>query len=407
MSLTVESFERRVLVFAPLGNDARNAADVLTQAGFPPRVCPTISELVAEAQAGAAALIITQECLSRNSFYELLDLLRSQPPWSDLPLLLIGSAEHSKGRYLLVQTLENSGNVTLLERPLTVETLTNAVRVAWRARRRQYQVRDLIRQREAAQAALQQAQEGLRRYAEDLEHRVQDRTAKLQEKIAELESFSYSVSHDLRSPLRALQAYAHVLIEEYEPTLDETAKGYLSRISKAALRLDQLTQDVLAYSRIANNQITMRSVSLDRLVADIVEQYPTFQSLADSFSIRYPLGEVMGHEGSLTQCMSNLLGNAVKFVAPGVKPAVTVWSEVNCSYLKCLVRDNGIGIAPEYHSRIFNIFERVHTDKRYDGSGIGLAIVRKAVERMGGQVGLDSRLGAGSTFWLTLKQPCS
>ncbi len=396
--------ERRILIFAPLGNDARNAGEVLSKEDCVHRTCPSVSDLVREARAGAAMLVLTQECLSKSGFHELLELLRSQPPWSDLPLLLIGSQEHSKGRYLLVRTLENSGNVTLLERPLTVETLSNAVRVAWRARQRQYQVRDLIQQREAAGAALRTAQEDLRRHADALEERVQDRTLRLQEKIAELEAFSYSVSHDLRSPLRALQGYAHVLIEDYEPKLDECGKDYLQRIAKAAIRLDLLTQDVLAYSRVASNQITIAPVSLDKLVADIVEQYPSFKALSACISVQRPLGDVLGHEASLTQCLSNLLANAIKFVAPAVQPAINVWSEHNCSHIKLLVRDNGIGIPPEYHARIFNIFERVHKDKRYDGSGIGLAIVRKATERMGGEIGLESQLGAGSTFWLKLKK---
>lgn len=397
--------EHRVLIFAPLGNDARNSADVLAEAGFPHHICASIAELVREARVGAAALILTQECLTKSGFDELLDLFRSQPQWSDLPLLLIGNHEHSKGRHLLVQTLENSGNVTLLESPLTVETLVNALRVAWRARQRQYQVRRLIQEREAAELALRSAQAELRRYAEDLELHVRDRTNKLQEKVAELEAFSYSVSHDLRAPLRALQAYASVLMEEHEPKLDAQGKYCLERISKAAIRLDQLTQDVLAYSRVARNEITVAPVDLDRLVTEIVEQYPSFQSFAKCISVSRPLHPVLGHEASLTQCLSNLLGNALKFVAPGVTPAVELWTENNCSFVKILVRDNGIGIPADAHARIFRIFERAHNDKRYDGSGIGLAIVRKATERMGGEIGLESAPGAGSTFWLKLKKP--
>ena len=400
----VEGSERRVLIFAPLGNDARNAADVLGSGGFPHCVCPSLGHLVAEARLGAAALIITQECISRSGFAELLELLGSQPPWSDVPLLLIGSQEHSRGRYLLVQTLENSGNVTLLERPLTVETLNNSVRVAWRARQRQYQVRQLIEEREAAERALRAAQGDLRQHADELEQRVQDRTARLQEKVAELEAFSYSVSHDLRSPLRALQAYSHVLLDEYEPKLDDAGKNYLRRISKAAIRLDQLTQDVLAYSRIAANAISIAPISLDKLVTDIIEQYPSFQALSSCISVDRPLGDVLGHEASLTQCLSNLIGNAVKFVPPGVQPAVRLWTEQNCAFVRVLIRDNGIGIPSEYHERIFKIFERVHADKRYEGSGIGLAIVRKAAERMGGEVGVDSQLGVGSTFWIKLRK---
>ena len=112
--------------------------------------------------------------------------------------------------------------------------------------------------------------------------------------------------------------------------------------------------------------------------------------------------KVLGHEALATQCLSNLLDNAVKFVAPGVHPQVRVWTEPRANRVRVWVEDNGIGVSKEYHERIFRMFERLHANERYPGTGIGLAIVRKAVERMGGQAGVESEPGKGSRFWLDL-----
>jgi signal transduction histidine kinase len=176
----------------------------------------------------------------------------------------------------------------------------------------------------------------------------------------------------------------------------------LMLINKASERLDRLTQDLLTYSRVVRNPVTMSPVSLERLVPDIIQQYPNFQPPHAQICIQSPLLEVMGHEASLIQCLSNLIGNAVKFVLPGVKPRIKIWTEpmIKAQMIRIWVEDNGIGIETDQLTRIFGIFERV--SKKYEGTGIGLAIVRKAAERMGGAVGVESTLGRGSRFWLQL-----
>jgi signal transduction histidine kinase len=136
---------------------------------------------------------------------------------------------------------------------------------------------------------------------------------------------------------------------------------------------------------------------------DIIQQYPSFQPPSAEVQVVKPLPKVLGNEASLTQCISNLLGNAVKFVKPGEKPQVKVYpGYVNGSVEICF-EDNGIGIAPENQQRIFNIFERIHHDREYEGTGIGLSIVKKTVERMGGDVGVESCVGRGSKFWIKLQ----
>jgi len=246
------------------------------------------------------------------------------------------------------------------------------------------------------------AEELMRSEAKRLDALVEQRTASLQETIGELEAFSYSISHDMRAPLRAMQGYAQALSSDYGEQLDKEARHYLDRIFRAANRLDLLVQDVLAYSRIAKGDIELVPVDLERLIDDIVAATPEFQAPHARITIRHPLHRVLGHEAYLTQCITNLLGNAVKFVRPGEMPQVIVCSERLDGKVRLWFEDKGIGIDPAHHRRIFEIFGQVHAQKKYGGTGIGLAIVRKAAQRMSGEVGVDSELDKGSRFWLIL-----
>lgn len=237
---------------------------------------------------------------------------------------------------------------------------------------------------------------------ENLERTVNERTASLREAIAQMEEFSYTISHDLRAPVRAMQCYAEVLMEDYGAKLDENAKKYLDRIIGAGTRMDRLIQDILTYSRLSRREIQLQPVSLDRLARDIVRQYLDMGSVQAQVSVEGPLLSVLGHEASLSQAISNLLSNALKFVAPGSTPKVRLRTEQRNGDVRLWVEDNGIGIKPEYQHRLFSVFERVHPEKKYEGTGIGLAIVRKAAERMGGKVGVESDGLAGSRFWIQL-----
>ena len=239
---------------------------------------------------------------------------------------------------------------------------------------------------------------------EELERLVDERTARLRETIGELEAFSYSVSHDMRAPLRAMQGYAKVLLEDYGKTLDQNAQKYLDRIQRASNRLDLLIQDVLAYSRVAKGEIALHRVELERLLEDIISSHPEFQEPRAQVTVARPLPIVCGHEAYVTQCITNLLGNAVKFVPEGKVPQVKIYAEELGHTVRIWFEDNGIGIDPAHFPRIFEIFGQVHPEKRFGGTGIGLAIVRKAVQRMNGDVGLESQVGKGSRFWILLEK---
>ena len=237
--------------------------------------------------------------------------------------------------------------------------------------------------------------------AEQLETAVAERTASLRGAVAQMEEFSYTVSHDLRAPLRGMQAYSEALLQDFGKLLPPDGARYLNRIASNAARLDKMILDILTLSRIARSDLRLERVNLDKLIREIVELYPGMQAPDAQITIK-PLHDVLAHEPSLTQAVSNLLNNAVKFVAPNVTPNIRVWSERGADRVLVWFADNGIGVNPKYQHRLFSMFERVHPDLKYDGSGVGLAIVRKAVERMGGRVGMESDGVTGSRFWIEL-----
>lgn len=284
-----------------------------------------------------------------------------------------------------------------------------------------------IAERKVVEAALQAANVRLAAQSDELERLVAERTAKLRETVGELEGFSYSVAHDLRTPLRGMQGFAQILLEEHAGKLDAEARSYLERIAGSAVRMDSLIQDVLNYTRILRDEALLATVDLDRLVRDILSTYPGWQEPKVKIEIKGTLPSLVGHEGFLTQCVSNLLSNAVKFVAPGTVPHVRIWSEDRAPsgsqaswpsdngtpppgwakegpVVRVWFEDNGIGIAPKDSNRIFRMFERIHPAEQFEGTGIGLTIARKALERMGGRIGYESNAGNGTRFWFELKK---
>jgi PAS domain S-box-containing protein len=242
--------------------------------------------------------------------------------------------------------------------------------------------------------------------AEKLERTVDERTVKLRETVEDLEAFSYSIAHDLRSPLRAMQGFAALLREQLGTDLPPEAADYAQRISAAASRLDHLIQDILNYSRMVRAELPLGPLSPESLLREIIDTYPNLQTKKATIQIEPGMPHVIANKAALTQVFSNILGNAVKFVAPGVHPQIAIWGEPSSldsvASVKLFFKDNGIGIPAEHQVRLFDMFQRLHPRDQYDGTGIGLAIVRKAVHRMGGKVGVFSEIGKGSTFWVEL-----
>ena len=263
--------------------------------------------------------------------------------------------------------------------------------------------------------------EELQRYTSELEQRVAQRTAALEETNSELEAFSYSVSHDLRAPLRTMQGFTQALLEDYGSQLDSIGQDYARYIVESAVQMDTLISELLTYSRLSRVEIQIQPIDLSVVVAVVLRQLDVeLQQRQAQVTVEEPLPQVMAHRTTLAQILTNLLTNAFKFVAPGVQPRIRVWAEEReeedaktprhaqegnspqGKWVRLWVEDNGIGIAAEHQERIFRVFERLHGVETYPGTGIGLALVRKGIERMGGRVGVDSQLNQGSRFWIEL-----
>lgn len=251
--------------------------------------------------------------------------------------------------------------------------------------------------------ARKQADAALHRLTLELEERVRTRTAELVDMNVELEAFSYTVSHDLRAPLRAVQGLAQALYEDYGDKLDARGLEYAQRLVSAAERMDGLIQDLLGYSRLTRAALRPEHIDLSTVLDDAREQLAAdILRSGARLTVKHPLPPVLAHRATLTQAVSNLLGNAIKFVAPGAQPKIAVWAEIRGDTVRLWIEDNGIGIDPEHHERVFRAFERLHGSETYPGTGIGLAIVRKGMERMGGHAGVESSADHGSRFWIEL-----
>ncbi|MDX1953150.1 MAG: PAS domain S-box protein [Verrucomicrobiota bacterium] len=242
----------------------------------------------------------------------------------------------------------------------------------------------------------------LQKTKEELEDRVQERTASLRETTEQLETFCYSVAHDLRSPLRTQQSFAQALLDSHDKQLDAEGREYATRILRSAQRLDRLVNDLLTYSRLSRTELKFENVPLEKVVADVMRFLADeIQRSAGEITIG-TLHSVVAFEPTLNLIITNLITNALKFVKPGESPKIHICSEKRDNKVRLWIEDNGIGIRPEGLNKIFGVFQRLHPVNKYPGTGIGLAIVQKGAERMGGKAGVESESGKGSRFWVEL-----
>jgi signal transduction histidine kinase len=249
---------------------------------------------------------------------------------------------------------------------------------------------------------------------ERLAREVQRRTAELQASRDELaksnealETFSSTISHDMRGPLRNITGFADILAQEHSAQLDEEGKDYLGRISGAAHRVEKLVHTLLVYARVSRSPSgPPEVVSWDRVVQEVLRDLrPSIARTTARVDVQAHLGEVLGHPETLAQATYNLIANAIKFTQPGQPPRVEISTEATNGTLRLKVRDYGIGVSPDNQERIFKPFERLHTRVEYEGTGLGLAIVAQAVGRMGGKAGMSSDGVSGSQFWIELPRP--
>lgn len=243
----------------------------------------------------------------------------------------------------------------------------------------------------------------LRQLNEQLERRVSDRTAELDGKNHELETFTYTVSHDLKAPLRGINGYSQLLLAEHAEALPEEPRMFLEHIHNLAREMNQLIDDLLAYSRLENQPKTSQDIELLPFIQEVTRSHAeALASRGGSFDLSIPAGSLRADPQGLTLALRNLLDNAVKFTHDRPQPKVEVRAWRNEDSWTIMVRDNGIGFEMEYHDRIFQIFQRLQRSEDFPGTGVGLAIVGRAMKRMGGHAWAESRLGEGASFFLCI-----
>lgn len=247
------------------------------------------------------------------------------------------------------------------------------------------------------------AEAAIRALNAELEQRVAERTAQLTALNAELEAFTYSVSHDLKAPLRGIDGYSHLLLADHADELGEEARGFLQRIRAGTEQMNRLIEDLLAYSRIERRTLGTGRVVLSQVVeAVLAEHREEIEARGVDLQLRLDCAALTADREGVTLVMRNLLGNALKFSAQVPKPCIELGSSAGDGTCVFWVRDNGIGFDMKFHERVFEIFQRLQLSEDYPGTGIGLAIVRKAVQRMRGRVWAQSAPGAGATFYVEL-----
>jgi len=259
-----------------------------------------------------------------------------------------------------------------------------------------------ITERTKAEAALRDARTRLAEHAGQLEGLVTKRTAELTASNQQLEAIVYSMAHDLRAPLRSMQGFAALLVDEASTALSENGRDCAHRIDQSAQFMDALLSDLLAYTRTSQQHIELTTLSLEKVVGTVLSRMQKEIANGNAcVECSGPWPEVRAHEPTLIQVLSNLTANALKFVRPGVPPLVRIRAEERAVSIRVWVEDNGLGISPDYQQQIFRLFIRLDRGK-YPGTGAGLAIVQKGIERMGGRVGVESTPGQGSRFWIEL-----
>jgi light-regulated signal transduction histidine kinase (bacteriophytochrome) len=249
-----------------------------------------------------------------------------------------------------------------------------------------------------------QAEDALHVLNMELEQRVRDRTAQLEIRTKEMETFTYSVSHDLKAPLRGIDGYSRLLMEDYADRLDDDGKNFITTIRHAAVQMSQLIDDLLAYSRLERRTLELGSANL-RNTAEAVVAEKTIEIEEHKAEIAMSIPdkiEVQADQDGLMIALRNLIDNAIKFAGKDAPPRIEIGGSETPTHAIIWVKDNGIGFDMKFHDRIFSIFQRLHRAEEYPGTGVGLAIVQKAMERMGGTARAESQPGKGATFFLEL-----
>jgi signal transduction histidine kinase len=319
------------------------------------------------------AVVLLDVTMPEMSGFDTAEMIRNRPGSEHIPIIFMTShsenREHITKGYFL-------GAVDFIFSPIIPEILKAKVSAFVELYKKNKQIHDLNR---------------------ELEMRI----GQLTEINQELEAFAFTISHDLRAPLRAMKGLTRALSEDYQGRFDETARDYIRRIVSASEEMDRLVEDLLVYSRLQSEELPMQWVDVEALLQKVLSQLDEeINRRCALVQWNPPLPQVWGNPVLVEQILTNLLTNALKFVKPNRRPEIKISVRQGKTKIRYVIADNGIGIDPHQKEKIFQVFTRLHRSKSYPGTGLGLAIVRKGMNRMKGRVGVTSGPGQGSRFWL-------
>ena len=398
--------EMRVMIAALTRKDASLTSGFLKEAGVASVICDTLDAVCVEMKNGAGALLLAEETVTSNEVQPLNALLRQQPPWSDLPIIVTRRAGEDSSETALALML--LGNVILLERPMRVTTMVSTVHTALRSRERQYQARDYLEEREQSARQIHtlnaQLEDKVLERTKELENSnkvLMQRSEELVRINAELERFAYISAHDLQEPLRTVSSFVGLLVKRYKGQLDSDADDFIDYILDGTERMKQLIRDLLKYSRLGGRQMKLEQVDCNAIASQAVGALKSAidQTGATVQTDMLPL--VRGDPSQFGLVFQNLVANALKFKSKR-PPRIHISAKQQDREWLFSVADNGIGMEPQYVERIFEIFQRLHTQQEYPGTGIGLAICKRIIEAHNGRIWAESIPGKGSTFYFTL-----
>jgi two-component system, sensor histidine kinase and response regulator len=332
-------------------------------------------------------LILLDVQMPEMDGFEVAQILKSNKRTKDIPIIF-ASAE-KKERSSVMKGFEE-GAVDYLSKPLDPELTKAKVSVLLKI---QIQKKQLIEKN----ISLEKAEAKIKLLNENLQQNLQQ----IEAANKELESFSYSVSHDLRAPLRSILGYAQVLEEDYIDKLGQEARQVLSTIQQNAVRMNALIDDLLEFARLGKQELQKSEVNTEKLVECTVQQIST-STRHNAEVIIKPLMPAYADYSLLNQVWMNLISNAIKYSAKKDKPLVEIGSRKETNEVVFYIMDNGTGFDMEYVHKLFGVFQRLHKADEFEGTGVGLALVQRIVNRHGGRVWAEGKIGEGATFYFTL-----
>lgn len=419
-----------ILIVDDQPDNLRLLSKTLTDAGHKVKSAISAQMALIGINSGLPELILLDIMMPDMDGYQLCQNLKANPQTQDIPVIFLSALDHELDKIKAFEV----GGLDYITKPFQVREVLARVKNQLTIVRQQQKIIEQNAQLVQQNLCLQQLNTELMHSNQELLRSNKD-----------LEEFAFIASHDLRSPLQSLKAFTYLLNQKYQDVLDEKATRYVTRIAEAGDRMERLIHDLLNYSRVGTSTIELEPTDCNKILELVLTD---LQEAIDSTGtvISYQnLPTVMGNPTQLTQLFQNLIGNAIKFRQPDVVPQITISaksknyidkkpSEVeeplsnigtnNSSSVALVspqiskfqtlrkshcasewifeINDNGIGIEPDYFERIFQVFQRLHSNDEYPGTGIGLAICKKIVERHGGCIWVESSFGVSTTFFFTL-----